>query len=151
MEFYCCDLHHSMYCPECRGETCLSRLKKGVVEDDYKCQNPLVTVDDCQNANTVSVPKTKPDVICMTKDEWRSHIKRLTCKSVIDDRIKQVLAFSNDNNHISNVMEDMQKRVAAEFANELIKNQLMELEVCDGPWGREYTFRLNVWVDDKED
>lgn len=26
MEYYCCGLHHSSYCPECRGELCLSRL-----------------------------------------------------------------------------------------------------------------------------
>ena len=26
MEYYCCGLHHSSYCPECQGRLCLSRL-----------------------------------------------------------------------------------------------------------------------------
>lgn len=28
-EYFCCDLHHSSYCPECRGVKCKSRI-------DYK-------------------------------------------------------------------------------------------------------------------
>lgn len=27
MEYYCCGLHHSSYCPECHGEYCESRIK----------------------------------------------------------------------------------------------------------------------------
>lgn len=27
MEYYCCSYHHSIYCPECRGELCIERLK----------------------------------------------------------------------------------------------------------------------------
>lgn len=27
MNFRCCDLHDSMYCPECRGEMCFNRVR----------------------------------------------------------------------------------------------------------------------------
>ena len=27
MEYYCCGLHHSSYCPECLGKLCKDRLK----------------------------------------------------------------------------------------------------------------------------
>lgn len=27
MEYYCCGLHHSSYCPECLGKLCKNRLK----------------------------------------------------------------------------------------------------------------------------
>ncbi len=33
MEFFCCDLHHSSYCPECRGELCHGRLVNGLNPD----------------------------------------------------------------------------------------------------------------------
>ena len=26
MEYFCCGLHHSSYCPECLGKTCKERL-----------------------------------------------------------------------------------------------------------------------------
>ena len=26
-EYFCCGLHHSSYCPECRGERCENRIK----------------------------------------------------------------------------------------------------------------------------
>ena len=52
MDYYCCDAHHSSYCPECCGETCLSRLKKlknkKIDEPDdstFKEHNPMMVVN----------------------------------------------------------------------------------------------------------
>lgn len=36
MEYYCCDLHHSSYCPECRGDTCEARVLNNLDPDEHK-------------------------------------------------------------------------------------------------------------------
>lgn len=38
IEYYCCDLHHSSYCPRCRGEWCewVWKLKLSPKQKDYE-------------------------------------------------------------------------------------------------------------------
>ena len=40
MEFFCCSYHHSMYCPQCRGDICWDRVLMGLnPERGYEEEN----------------------------------------------------------------------------------------------------------------
>ena len=38
-EYFCCALHHSSYCPECRGEICDIRLRYPLSDIDWREEN----------------------------------------------------------------------------------------------------------------
>lgn len=45
-EYFCCALHHSSYCPECRGETCDVRLRYFLGDTDWRGENKKQRKDE---------------------------------------------------------------------------------------------------------
>ena len=64
-EFFCCGLHHSSYCPDCRGEVCESRIRSRL-RIDGGARGMFVVFKVIQKLETIEPGR---EVCCRTRYE----------------------------------------------------------------------------------